>query len=1021
MTPEQRLPDEAMWMLDRFDATASLTLTQPLLDGIQRSAESKTAETKPFWGERASWLGAFPSMGAPTEKKVDSPTQTPTLSRLEATPAKLMTAIGRGDYTLEDFIAKGGQGEVWTARQGSLGRLVAVKIATTSADDEFLAEAMTAAALEHPNIVPVYDLVPIEREGVDRRALAMKLIQGSSWHALISRDREAGGVVNETPQTEYISKHIAILISVCHAIEFAHARNILHRDLKPSQVVVGDYGEVYLLDWGMAFRMPNAAPSFVRQDNGVGTPAYMAPEQTELSLRRLGVHTDVYLLGAILYHILVGHGPHLSQTARASWFLAAANEIHPIPPNIPHDLVVLVRSALNTDPSQRPASVAAFRAQLQDYQTGASRRRDAQEFFESAQAQWTRVTSAPSHEKHMEVERKLLQARELWPMTTGLGEMLANVRRAHARFAIERGDLSLGRVLVGRVEDPAARTTLTQKLELAERSQQILTRTRNLALIAVLALTIMIVVGGGTLGMRLKAERDAAQANLMVARAQGEAGHRMLLTMIDDLQGQLDEALAEADGVKYGVAEAIKRSVYGGIADKIVKTFEAVPMDSWPSVLKFEQADRLHEVASRFALWTRPKESARLMEMVYRARRDVLGGDDLMSVDAMLEMAEQYTSAAEYEKVGTSYDSVISRYREAGLKDDPRLFRALIAKVNFLGDVAQRDRRPELIEEAQPLAEEAYQSYRAIQQAVQAGAAIDTTWVDANNLGLTLFNVGRLAEAREILEEEAASVRTNSPDDARMVSRSLGNLSRVQHTMGDLEVALENCREAVRLTEISLGPDHPMLAGQLHNLATLLISMGLLEEALTVEKRALWIWDESWGPEYMMTMDAMNLVGRVHLMLEDWPAARQVFLMDLERRMKYAPKLPDTENARENYVQIAALTVWRMHNAGTVEGLVEIAKSGAEWTWLDKDIDQGGGTILCAALVQYFAGNKEVSRKVMEQLPADPAEYMSENTISKLGEVHIWLRQELEMDAKPEATTEDAATTESAATEEGGS
>ena len=197
-------------------------------------------------------------------------------------------------------------GEVWLATQLSLNRDVALKQIRSdsfgrmserkmeTARHSFLAEAVVTGDLDHPNIVPVYDM---GTDDAGNLLYSMKCVRGTSWDRLIESFPE--------------SENIEILRKVADAIGFAHSRGIVHRDLKPSNIMVGSYGEVLVMDWGTAFPLQNFNKSSgIRTPSGrAGTPAYMPPEQAEGQVDKIGTHSDIYLLGAILFEIVSGFPP----------------------------------------------------------------------------------------------------------------------------------------------------------------------------------------------------------------------------------------------------------------------------------------------------------------------------------------------------------------------------------------------------------------------------------------------------------------------------------------------------------------------------------------------------------------------------------------------------------------------------------------------------------------------------------------------------------------------------------------
>jgi len=204
---------------------------------------------------------------------------------------------------LEQTIGEGGMGIVRLATQRSLGRKVAVKTLRPAARNEvatlrLLREAWVTGTLEHPNIVPVYDL-GLDEDGSP--IIVLKRIEGVEWGDIM---RDANAARARYGAEDLLEYNLRILLQLCNAVSLAHARGVLHRDLKPENVMIGSFGEVYLVDWGIAVSLTADAlgrlPLAVDQNEMAGTPYYMAPEMLG-ALGKLSVRTDVYLLGAILH------------------------------------------------------------------------------------------------------------------------------------------------------------------------------------------------------------------------------------------------------------------------------------------------------------------------------------------------------------------------------------------------------------------------------------------------------------------------------------------------------------------------------------------------------------------------------------------------------------------------------------------------------------------------------------------------------------------------------------------------
>lgn len=252
-------------------------------------------------------------------------------------------------------IGEGGMGVVRHGTQHSLGRAVAIKTMkqgsrSTQGTRRLVQEARVMGALEHPNVVPVHDVTTLE----GAPAIVMKRVEGEVWTTLLAR--------------QDLPERVEVLIQVCNAVAYAHSRGVLHRDLKPDNVMVGRFGEVYLLDWGIAVALTDAAPPDLpraaTEHQLAGTPAYMAPEMALGDGTRLGVHTDVYLLGALLYEVLTGGPPHTGFDARA--ILADLFTFDPCFPNgTPAPLARLCTWAMAHDPADRPRDAESVRAELQ--------------------------------------------------------------------------------------------------------------------------------------------------------------------------------------------------------------------------------------------------------------------------------------------------------------------------------------------------------------------------------------------------------------------------------------------------------------------------------------------------------------------------------------------------------------------------------------------------------------------------------------------------------------------------------
>src|SRR5881409_3908090 len=214
------------------------------------------------------------------------------------------TMLGElGDYELLEEIGRGGQGVVFRARQKSLNRLVALKViglgqwVTKAHVKRFRLEAEAAARLNHPCIVPIHEVG--ERDGACY--FSMRLIEGGQLDAVPKRE----------PMP--IRRAVELIVKLARTVEYAHEHGILHRDIKPGNILLDGKGEPHLTDFGLA-RLVETESTMTRTLEVIGTPSYMAPEQAVGNNAQFTSATDVYGLGAVLYQLLTGHPPFAGGT-----------------------------------------------------------------------------------------------------------------------------------------------------------------------------------------------------------------------------------------------------------------------------------------------------------------------------------------------------------------------------------------------------------------------------------------------------------------------------------------------------------------------------------------------------------------------------------------------------------------------------------------------------------------------------------------------------------------------------------
>ncbi|TFV78284.1 serine/threonine protein kinase [Blastococcus sp. CT_GayMR19] len=264
-------------------------------------------------------------------------------------------------YEMQSVLASGGMGRVWRARDTLLQRPVAVKILRSefTGNREFLgrfrAEAQHTAVLAHPNIAALYDYGELDQDGEHLAYLVMELVEGESLATLLARERRL-----DVPQT------LGILRATAAGLAAAHAAGVVHRDVKPGNVLLGVGGEVKITDFGIAWSASSVP--LTKTGQVIGTAQYLSPEQA--SGGKAGPASDVYALGAVAYECLAGRRVFDGENSVQIAVMQIRDEPDPLPRELPANVRSLVERTLRKDPAERFPDGAALLAAVEDVLRG---------------------------------------------------------------------------------------------------------------------------------------------------------------------------------------------------------------------------------------------------------------------------------------------------------------------------------------------------------------------------------------------------------------------------------------------------------------------------------------------------------------------------------------------------------------------------------------------------------------------------------------------------------------------------
>jgi serine/threonine protein kinase len=797
--------------------------------------------------------------------------------------------------------ARGGIGDVFIAEDQELHREVALKqIQDQQADDpssrsRFLLEAEITGGLEHPSIVPVYGL---GQYADGRPFYAMRFVKGDSLKDAIRRyhakEMKNQGIGERAVE---FRKLLGRFVDVCNAIGYAHARGVLHRDLKPGNVMLGQYGETLVVDWGLAkvtgtqergeepsveatLRPPSASGSGATlAGTALGTPAFMSPEQAAGRLNELGPATDIYSLGATLYSLLTGKTPFLDAPAGEILVHVEKGEFakpRQLNPEIPRALEAICLKAMSLRPGNRYKSVRALADDIEHWLADEPVTALVEPVGERAR-RWAR--------RHRPVVAGAAALLVTAVVGLSIGSLLLSQANSRTR---EQRDLALANF----VEAQHQRDQAVHQRKRAEQAEQ--TAKSNEAKAKESAATAR--------AEEQKAKQSAAEAKalfsflqdkvLAAARPKGQAGglgrEATIRDAVDAAEPQISKSFLGQPTVEASIRDTLARTyTYLGKAQRAIEQSEKA-LTLRRAKLGPNHPDTLNSMSNLAIGYLdagRLAEAIALHAETLKIRKAVLGPEHPDTLRSMGNLVIGYRTAGRLNEAIALNEETLPLMKAKLGADHPDTLRCMssLAYNYFLAG------RPA---EAVALDEETLRLRKA-----KLGPNHPDTLRSMNNLALAYYGVGRLAEAialnAEVLRLRKAELGPNHPNTLN----SMGNLALAYRNAGRLPEAIALDEDTLKLQKTIIGPDHADTIATMNNLAADYFCTGRLAEARPLYESSLKLAKAKLGPNHPHTIDALTGLADVYTAQKETSRAEALLMEALaatKDRQKVAPLAPLT-------------------------------------------------------------------------------------------------------------------------------
>ncbi len=754
----------------------------------------------------------------------------------------------------------GGLGEVYVARDEELNREVALKqIKESYADNHegrsrFLLEAEVTGGLEHPGIVPVYGLGHYP-DG--RPFYTMRFIRGDNLKDAIEQfhraDREPGRDPGE--RVLALRQLLRRYVDVCNAVAYAHSRGVLHRDLKPGNVMLGPYGETLVVDWGLAkpIGRPEGVPASIegtlrpssgggstltRMGSAVGTPAYMSPEQAAGRLDELGSASDVYSLGAVLYSLLTGRAPFTDGNLDAMLRKVKAGEFPPprqVSRTVPAALEAVCLKAMAKEPSNRYISPKTLADDVEHWLADEPVTARQEPLVQRA-LRWAR-----KHRTAMTGAAGALVAGVIGLAVVSVVTVRANDRLTKANVAITNANKATTEALEGSKESLKQAEAVSTFLVEALRSPDPELDGRAVKVVDVL----------DRAAEQLDSDFDGSQATKgALFNALGET-YRGL-----GLYEQAMSALSKACEVRRAALgpddpeTLTSRSSLAVVYKDVGRVMDAVRLNQ--EVLKLREMRlgpyhlatltsrsnlaRAYHAAGRFA------QAIALDEATLTLRESKLGADHRDTLTSRNNLALDYLAIGRGAEAIELMKSAVEMSESKLGRDHPTTLGNLNSLARAYYEAGRYAGATELDEETLKVRES------------KLGLAHPDTLTSRNNLALDYLANSRLADAVKLQQDAVKELGAKLGGSHPMTLASRANLALIYKVAGLWDEAIQMYKKLAKEFESGLGSDHPDTLTIYHNLALCYATSDRLSEAIALNERTLKLRESRQGSDHPDTL-----------------------------------------------------------------------------------------------------------------------------------------------------------------------